>query len=67
MYTRGNLRSAANMAVKTGKTGNMGRFEIRARKPGKRYLFIASRLEKLEKHFSQFLRICSIGYFVYAH
>ena len=55
----------ANGAGKTGKTGKMAFFEVRPRKPGKRYLFIASRLQKLEKHFSQFLRICCIGYFVY--
>ena len=55
----------ANRAGKAGKTGKMAFFEIRARKPGKGYLFIISRLEKLEKHFSQVLRICYIGYFVY--
>ena len=43
----------------------MAFFEIRAGKPGKRYFFIASRMEKLEKHFSQFLRIYYSGYFVY--
>ena len=55
----------ARVGNTAGKTGRIAFFEIRAGKPGKRYLFIASRLEKLEKHFSQFLRICYIGYFVY--
>ena len=55
----------ANGAGKTGKTGKIAFFEIRAGKSGKKYLFIVSKLEKREKHFSQFLGICYIGNFVY--
>ena len=59
------VTNGAGKTGKTRKTGKMAFLEIRAAKPGKRYLSIASRLEELEKPFPQILRCCYIGYFVY--